>query len=66
MNLDQQRKLDTFVNREIIMLASHLVEDLLKISMYGEKSYGGVELDNIENFRREMFRNQKDFENQLE
>ena len=49
MNLDQQRKLDTFVNREVIMLASQLVEDLLEISMYGEKSYGGIELDNIEN-----------------
>ena len=31
------------------MLASQLVEDLLEASMYGEKIFGGVELDNIEN-----------------
>jgi hypothetical protein len=49
MNSDQQRKLDKFVNNEVIMLASHLVEDLLKISMSGENSCGGIELDNIEN-----------------
>ena len=49
MTDDQQRQLDNFVNREVIMLASQLVEDLLQISMYGEKSCGGIELDNIEN-----------------
>jgi len=49
MNLDQHRKLETFINREVIMLASHLVEDLLEASMYGEKSFGGIELDSIEN-----------------
>ena len=49
MNLAQQRELETFVNREVIMLASQLVEDLLQISMYGDKSYGGIELDSIEN-----------------
>ncbi len=49
MNLDQHRKLENFVNREVIMLASHLVEDLLEASMYGEKSFGGIELYNIEN-----------------
>lgn len=45
----KQRQLEAFVNREIIMLASQLVEDLLQISMHGDKSSGGIELDNIEN-----------------
>lgn len=49
MNAEKQRKLDIFVNHEVIMLASQLVEDLLKISLYGENACGGVELDNIEN-----------------
>lgn len=49
MTGDQQRKLDNFVNREVIMLASQLVEDLLQVSMYGENPCGGIELDNIEN-----------------
>ena len=31
------------------MLASHLVEGLLKLSMYSDKPLGGIELDNIEN-----------------
>jgi hypothetical protein len=48
MNLDQQA-LDTFVNREVLLSASQLVEDLLEISMYGDKVLGGIELDNIEN-----------------
>ena len=49
MNNDKQRQLDAFVNREVIMLASRLVEDLLEASMNGNKAFGGVELDNIEN-----------------
>jgi hypothetical protein len=43
------QQLETFINREVIMLASHLVENLLEASMYGEKTFGGIELDNIEN-----------------
>ena len=49
MNQDKQRQLEAFVDREVIMLASQLVEDLLDVSMYGEKVLGGIELDNIEN-----------------
>lgn len=49
MNSDKQRRLDVFVQREVIMPASQLVEDLLEASMYGEKVFGEVELDNIEN-----------------
>ena len=49
MDGDKQRHLDTFVQREVIMLASHLVEDLLEAAMYSDKDFGGVELDNIEN-----------------
>lgn len=49
MNRDQERKLDAFINREVIMVASHLIEALLEASMYEGKVYGGIELDNIEN-----------------
>ena len=49
MSNDKQRQLDDFVNREVVTLASHLVEDLLEASMYGEKIFGGIELDTIEN-----------------
>ena len=49
MSDDKQRQLNAFVHREVIMLASQLVEDLLEASLYGEKIFGGVELDNIEN-----------------
>ena len=49
MTSDTQKDLEAFVNREVMMLASQLVEDLLNASMYGEKTYGGIELDNIEN-----------------
>jgi hypothetical protein len=49
MDVDKQRKLAAFVAREVIMLASHLVEDLLQASMYDGKIYGRIELDNIEN-----------------
>lgn len=49
MNNDKQRQLGAFVHREVIMLASQLVEDLLNASMYGDKIFGAVELDNIEN-----------------
>ena len=49
MTSDEQKDIDLFVNREVIMLASQLVEDLLEASMYGQKTFGGIELDNIEN-----------------
>jgi hypothetical protein len=49
MNLDQERRLDAFINREVIMVASHLIETLLEASMYEGKAVGGIELDNIEN-----------------
>ncbi|MFN8458611.1 MAG: hypothetical protein U0401_28820 [Anaerolineae bacterium] len=49
MNSDKQQRLDAFVRREVIMLASQLVEDLLQASMNGDKVFGGIELDNIEN-----------------
>lgn len=49
MNSDQKIQLDAFVHREVIKLASQLIEDLLEISMYGDKVLGGIELDNIEN-----------------
>ena len=49
MNVEKQRKLAAFVEREVIMLASQLVEDLLQTSMYDGKIYGGIELDTIEN-----------------
>jgi hypothetical protein len=49
MDIDKQQRLDTFVQREVIMLASQLVEDLLEAAMYGEKVFGSVELDSIEN-----------------
>jgi hypothetical protein len=49
MNSDKQQRLDAFVQREVIMRASQLVEDLLEAAMYGEKVFGGIELDNIEN-----------------
>ncbi len=39
----------TFVEREIILCATQLVEDLLEAAMYGEKVFGGIELDEIEN-----------------
>lgn len=48
-NFRKQRKLQAFVDREVIMLASQLVVDLIKSSMYDNKIFGGIELDNIEN-----------------
>jgi len=49
MNSNKQQHLDAFVRREVIMLASQLIEDLLEASLNGEKVFGGIELDNIEN-----------------
>lgn len=49
INISKQRKLDAFVSNEVIMLATQLVEDLLEVSMYGQKPLGGIELDTIEN-----------------
>jgi len=49
MNNDQYIQIDAFVHREVLMRASQLIEDLLKASMNGDKVFGGVELDNIEN-----------------
>jgi|GEM_PF-2685249 len=49
MNNDQYIQIDAFVHREVLMRASQLIEDLLKASMNGDKVFGGIELDNIEN-----------------
>lgn len=49
MNADTQQRLEAFVGREVIMLASQLVEDLLQAATSEGKVFGGIELDNIEN-----------------
>ncbi|MDH3675726.1 MAG: hypothetical protein OES12_09545 [Anaerolineae bacterium] len=49
MHSSKQRKLEAFVRNQVIMRVPLLIDDLLEASMYGEKVYGGVELDEIEN-----------------
>lgn len=49
LNLDKQRQLEAFVDREVIMNASQLVEDLLQAASSEGKGFGGIEIDNIEN-----------------
>lgn len=49
MTNDKQKQLEAFVDREVVMSASQLVEDLLKASFDGGQAFGGIELDNIGN-----------------
>jgi hypothetical protein len=50
MNSDKYHQLERFVNRQVVMCASQLVEDLLEASRCGNKIFGGIELDAIENY----------------